>query len=188
MPIQPHVIYRTATSLDGFIADRDNSLGWLFAVDHDAEQPQEHERFLASVGVMVEGSTTYEWVLDEADLLASPEKWQGFYGHRPTFVFTTRELPRPAGADVRVVSGAVADALPTIRAAAGDGDIWLVGGGDLAGQFFDAGALDRVEVSIAPVTLGAGAPLLPRRIDSSRLRLETVTAQGQFVVAGYAVA
>ena len=49
--------------------------------------------------------------------------------------------------------------------AAGDRNIWIVGGGDLAGQFADAGLLDEVIVSIAPVTLGAGAPLLPRRLD-----------------------
>ena len=49
--------------------------------------------------------------------------------------------------------------------AAGDRNVWIVGGGDLAGQFADAGLLDEVIVSIAPVTLGGGAPLLPRRIE-----------------------
>jgi dihydrofolate reductase len=81
----------------------------------------------------------------------------------------------------------VSDALPEIRAAAAGGDIWIAGGGDLAGQFFEAGALDRVELSIAPVTLGSGAPLLPRRIESTRLRLDTVAGHGQFISAGYEV-
>lgn len=67
-----------------------------------------------------------------------------FHGDRPTFVFTTRDLPAPAGADIRFVRGSVAEVFPEIRAAAGDGDIWIVGGGDLAGQFSDAGALDEV--------------------------------------------
>lgn len=183
----PRAIYRTATSLDGFIADEANSLGWLFASDHGDTQAAEHERFLQEIGVMVEGSTTYEWVLAEANLLADPGRWQTFYGDRPTFVFSSRELPRPEGADVRFVRGPVADALAQIRAAAGTRDIWVVGGGDLAGQFHDAGALDRIDVSIAPVTLGAGAPLLARRIESSALRLVSVGAEAQFVVASYAI-
>jgi dihydrofolate reductase len=183
----PRVIYRTATSLDGFLADTDNSLAWLFAVEQDEDQPGQHEQFLQDIGVLVKGSTTYEWFLREADLLAHPEKWQGYYSDRPTFVFTTRALPRPAGADVRFMAGRPQDALPAIRAAAAGRDIWMVGGGDLAGQFFDAGALDQIDVSIAPVTLAAGAPLLPRRIDSTRLRLIDVARQAQFIVASYAV-
>jgi dihydrofolate reductase len=180
-------IYRTATTLDGFIADSENSLTWLFAVEHDPAEGESYARFLEGVTVFVEGSTTYEWVLRETNLLAEPGKWQGYYGNRPTFVFTSRQLPRPDGADIRFVSGPVSDALPEIRAAAAGGDIWIAGGGDLASQFFEAGALDRVELSIAPVTLGSGAPLLPRRIDSTRLRLDTAVAHGQFISVGYDV-
>ena len=54
--------------------------------------------------------------------------------------------------------------------AAGERNVWLVGGGDLVGQFHDAGLLDQVVATIAPVTLGAGARLLPRRIEGLRLR------------------
>jgi dihydrofolate reductase len=68
--------------------------------------------------------------------------------------------------------------------AAGDRNVWIVGGGDLAGQFADAGLLDEVIVSIAPVTLGAGAPLLPRRIE---LRLEELGRNGDFVAARFSV-
>jgi dihydrofolate reductase len=188
VPGEPaRVIYRTATSLDGFIADDANSLAWLFAVEHDDAQQADHDQFLEHIGVLVAGSTTYEWVFTEADLLDEPEKWQAFYGERPMFVFTTRELPRPPGADVRFVAGSVQEALPAIRAAAAGGDIWVVGGGDLAGQFLDAGALDRIEVSIAPVTLSAGAPLFPRRVESTRLQLRNVLARAQFIVATFAV-
>jgi dihydrofolate reductase len=88
---------------------------------------------------------------------------------------------------VRFVRGAVADTLPAIQAAAGDHDIWLVGGGELVGQFDDAGALDQLDLAIAPVTLAGGAPLLTRRIESGRLRLIAVSKQGQFVNASNAV-
>jgi dihydrofolate reductase len=178
-------LFDTATSIDGFIADEHNSLAWLFAVE-GGEHPDEG-LFPTTATVMVEGSTTYQWLLDESDLLAHPEKWQEFHGDKPTFVFTTRELPVPAGADIRFVRGAVADAVTAIREAAGEGDVWVVGGGDLAGQFLDAGSLDELAISVAPVTLGAGAPLFPRRVESDRLRLVSAAAFGQFARLVYSV-
>lgn len=178
-------LFDTATSINGWIADEQNSLAWLFAVE-GGEQPDDG---LLPTGatVMVEGSTTYEWVLAESDILAHPEKWAEFHGDRPTFVFTTRDLPKPEGADIRFVAGPVADALPAIREAAGDGDVWIVGGGDLVGQFLDAGALDELALSVAPVALTGGAPLLPRRVESDRLRLERAEKVGQFARLVYSV-
>lgn len=172
------VIYDTATSLDGFIADAANSLAWLFAVD----QPlgEDFTNFMDGVGAIVEGSTTYEWVLRESNLLEEPDRWQEFHGARPTFVFSSRDLQKPAGADIRLVRGPVADALPAILEAANGKNVWVVGGGDLAGQFFDANALNEIGLSIAPVALGEGAPLLPRRIESDRLRLARVERRGRF--------
>jgi dihydrofolate reductase len=179
------VIYRTATSFNGFIADEQHSLDWLFAVDH-ADVPA-HADFLAQIGVIVKGSTTYEWVLRQTDVLTNPAQWAEFYGSRPTFVFTSRQLEVPAGADVRFVNGPVTAALPAIADAAGGQDIWLVGGGDLAGQFCDAGALDRIEVTLAPVSLARGAPLLPRRLESDRLSLASIERYGQFAHLVYLV-
>jgi len=179
------VIYNTATSFTGFIADEANSLSWLFAVDTAGLEDQ--DGFLAGIGVLVEGSTTYEWVLREEHLLEKPHKWREFYGDRPTFVFTSRELPTPDGADVRFVHGSVAAALPAILAAAGEKDVWVVGGGDLAGQFLDADALDTITLSVAPVALPGGAPLLPRRVEADRLELISATALGQFATLTYRV-
>lgn len=178
-------IFDTATSLNGFIADEDNSLAWLFATD-GGDTPDE-EVLPTNAGVLVEGSTTYEWVLAESDILANPQRWREFHGDRPTFVFTTRDLPVPAGADITFLRGDVADAIPRLREAAGDSDVWVVGGGDLAGQFLDAGALDEIAVSIAPVLLTGGAPLLPRRLESDRLRLVSARAVGPFARLIYAV-
>lgn len=181
----PKFIFDTATAVNGWIADKENSLSWLFAAAGNTEP--DPELLPQNTTVLVEGSTTYEWVLAESDLIAHPEKWRDFHQDRPTFVFTTRELPVPAGADVRFVRGPVAEALPAIRAAAGDGDVWLIGGGDLVGQFFDAGALDEVALTVAPVTLDGGAPLLPRRIESDRMRLVSATKHGPFARLIYAI-
>jgi dihydrofolate reductase len=180
-------VYATAVTLDGFLADADHGLDWLFAVDGGDSAQGELAEWVKGVGVMVEGSSTYQWVLDHEALLEHPEKWQEIYEDLPTFVFSSRSLPVPAGADVRVVSGDVAGHLDAIRAAADGKDVWLVGGGELVGQFLDAGALDEVHVSIAAVTLGAGAPLLPRRLESDRLRLKSAHQVGQFIQAKFDV-
>jgi dihydrofolate reductase len=181
----PRVIYNTATSLNGFIADEANSLDWLFA----AEPPDSslHERFLAGIGVLVQGSTTYEWVLREEKLLDEPGKWPAYFGQRPTFVFTSRELGVPQGADVRFVNGPVESAIPALTEAAGGKDIWIVGGGDLAGQFLDSGHLDEIQISVAPAALTGGAPLLPRRVNPAALELRAAEQVGQFAYLTYAV-
>jgi len=185
VPSMGRIIFDTATTINGWIADEQSSLAWLFAVEN-GDAPDEG-LFPADAAVLVEGSTTYEWILAEEDILAHPERWQNFHGDKTTFVFTTRDLPVPEGADVRFVSGSVADALPAIREAAGERDIWVVGGGDLAGQLLDIGALDEIAISVAPVALTGGAPLLPRRVESDRLHLVSAKAVGQFARLVYEV-
>lgn len=184
----PRIIYATATSLDGYIADANNSLDWLFAVEGGDDAIAEGESFMAGVTVQIEGSTTYRWVVDHEGLLDHPEKWSTFYGDRKTFVFSSQaDLPLVPGADIQVVNGPVADHIDAIVAAAGTGDVHLVGGGALAAEFAAIGRLDAIYLSIAPVTLGAGAPLFPASFDSSRLRLTEVHQTGQFVQAEYYV-
>ncbi|MGW5374983.1 dihydrofolate reductase family protein [Nocardia sp. NPDC003999] len=176
--------YYTATSLDGYLADTENSLTWLFEVDGADEAQAGIAGFLAQVGAMCMGATTYEWVVANEP----PENWSKYYGDLPCWVFTHRDLPAIPDANLRFVAGSVESVHREMAAAAGARDIWIVGGGDLAGQFADAGLLDDVMVSVAPVTLGAGAPLLPRRILSSRMRLTAVQQAGQFVELRYRLA
>lgn len=181
-------VYATATTLDGYLADPEHSLDWLFVVDGGQESLAQLDEFIAGASVLVMGSSTYRWLLDHENLMDHPEKWPKYYDNRPTYVFTSRtDLPMIPGADIRVATGPVADHLPAIIESAAGKDVWLMGGGDLVGQFADAGALDEVRVSIAPVTLGAGAPLLPRRIDSARLHLEEVEKIGQLIQARFTV-
>jgi dihydrofolate reductase len=177
--------FDTAMTVNGFLADEHHSLSWLFAVPGSDDAERDIPTPDAAVDVM--GSHTYEWLLRELDMLEQPEKWIEFFGSTPVYVFTTRMLPVPAGVEIRFVTGSVADTLPGIREAAGDGDIWVMGGGELVGQFLDADALDELAVTIAPVTLPQGAPLLPRRLESDRLRLVESYSVGQFVRAVYEV-
>ncbi len=167
--------YYTASSLDGFIATTDDSLEWLFQLG-DVEETS-YPSFIRDVGALAMGSATYEWLLrhgvkPDAD---PPEPWPY---EEPTWVFTTRSLPPIPGADVRFVSGDVRPVHEEMVAAAGGKNVWLVGGGDLVGQFHDHGLLDEIFVQVGSVTLGAGKPLLPREITTPPLKLISVRAVG----------
>lgn len=166
-------VYLTASSLDGFIADAQNSLEWLFQFQAD---PPGWEAFEARIGAIAMGATTYRWLL-EHELMppgADPKPWPY---RQPTWVFTHRTWPAPPGADIHFVQGDVRPVHAEMAAAANGRDIWLVGGGELVGQFWDHRLLDELIVTLAPVTLGAGAPLLPRAITDPPLQLRSVRQQ-----------
>jgi dihydrofolate reductase len=175
--------YYTATTLDGFIADPDNSLDWLFTRQREADGPLNYDQFIAVVGALAMGSTTYEWILEHEFADKEPVEWKWPY-EIPCWVFTHRELPVVPDARIEFTSADIPTVHQKMAAAAGDRNIWIVGGGDLAGQFADAGLLDEVIVNIAPVTLGGGAPLLPRRIE---LRLDELARNGDFACARFSV-
>ena len=180
------VQYYTASTLDGFIADPDNSLDWLFQFGEGMSS--DYPDFISAVGAIAMGSTTYEWLLDHmiapgADM---PQPWP--YA-QPTWVFTTRALAPVAGADIRFVRGDVRPVHAAMVEAAGGKNLWVVGGGELVGQFHDHGLLDEIIITIASVTLGAGAPLLPRKISKPPLRLVAAQMLGPgFVQLRYEVA
>jgi dihydrofolate reductase len=168
--------YYAATTLDGFIADPHDSLDWLFTRRREPGGPLDYETFIAGVGALAMGSTTYEWILEHGS---------GTWPYElPCWVFTHRELPLVPDAEITFRNGDVASVHQELVAAAGDRNVWIVGGGDLAGQFADAELLDEVLVTIAPVTLGAGAPLLPRRLE---LRLDELGQNGDFAAARFSV-
>jgi dihydrofolate reductase len=87
-------------------------------------------------------------------------------------------------AEIEFTSGDISAVHEEMVAAAQGRNVWIVGGGDLVGQFADVGLLDEVIVQIAPVTLGAGASLLPRRLE---LRLEELGRNVDFACARFSV-
>ena len=167
--------YYTATSLDGFLATPDDSLEWLFQLGDidDMSYPE----FIRAVGALAMGSTTYRWMLEH--VIKADGDAPGDWPYRqPCWVFSSRPQRGVAGADIRFVSGDVRPVHAAMRTAAGSRNVWLVGGGDLVGQFHDAGLLDEIIVQIGSVTLGAGRPLLPRFIAFPPLRLTSARAVG----------
>lgn len=163
--------YFCAASLDGFIAEADDSLEWLQEYEGSftgaGAEPIEgaYQRFYAGVGAVVMGSATYEFVLAEVS------EWP--YKGKPTWILTSRDLPEPEGedVDVRIVKAEVTELVDEMLAAAGERHLWVVGGGNVASQFADAGLLDDVLVTVVPIVLGEGKPVFDRRVSSCPLEL-----------------
>ena len=170
--------YYCAASLDGYIAEADDSLAWLLdyegSFEGDRVEPGPrgeggaYVQFYEGVGALISGATTYEFVLDH---LAEDSEWP--YGGKPWWVLSSRDLPVPEGeqVDVRIVNAKVADLYDEMITAAGERNLWIVGGGNVASQFADEGLLDEVLVTVVPVVLGAGKPLFDRRLPGGAMQL-----------------
>ncbi|RDZ26488.1 dihydrofolate reductase family protein [Lysobacter silvisoli] len=168
-------VYYTSSSLDGFLATESDSLDWLFPLGDIAQTS--YPAFIESVGAIAMGSSTYEWILRNAGAV-SEQTGSAWPYLQPTWVFTTRELPRIDGAQVTFAQGDVRAAHRDMQAAADGKTIWIMGGGDLAGQFHDAGLLDEIVVQIGSATLGRGKPLFPRQVLGPGLSLVSVNQVG----------
>lgn len=168
-------IYYTGCSMDGFIATSDHSLDWLVTRDIDESGPMHYSAFREQIGAAAMGANTWQWILDHDE-----EPW----GPLPTWVLTHRDFAPVEGRSVTFTSDDVRAVHDQMTAVADGRDVWLVGGGELVGQFHDAGLLDEVWIQYAPVTLGSGAPVLPRHVE---LRLEEVARNRDFVCARHTV-
>jgi dihydrofolate reductase len=167
------VTIHMAASLDGFIARKDGRVDWLETADEfaggETMEPGFVEAFLKTIDCYVMGSRTYETALRfEA---------QGFgwaYGNTPTFVLTSRELPR-IRETVEFHSGDLAEfvnewlrpVFPTI---------WFVGGGVVSGECLRLGLADEVRYSILPVLIGDGIPFFEKLDSDIALHLAEVSA------------
>jgi dihydrofolate reductase len=169
-------VYYCASSLDGFIADPKDGLDWLMGYEGSFEgegaepgpmaEGGSYERFYEGVGALVSGSTTYEFILDHEG-----SEWP--YRGKPYWVLSSRALRMPADetADVRITQAGVAEVHEEMAAAAGERDLWIVGGGNVASQFAVAGLLDELHLTVVPVVLGTGKPLFDRPLPGGPMQL-----------------
>ena len=164
--------YYCASSLDGYIAEADDTLDWLLkyqgSFDGEGVEPAKgaYERFYEGVGAVVMGSATYQFVLDEV-----PGEW--LYKGKPAWVLTSRDLPVPEGedVDVRFQDGKVSDLYDDMMKSAAGANLWVIGGGNVASQFADRGLLDELWLTFVPVVLGTGKPLFDRRLPGGPIQL-----------------
>jgi len=139
-----------AASLDGFIATLDDSLDWLFKYDGMDLGEHDYSLFLQRIRTVVMGRGTYDVIAKD------PDPWA--YGQQRVIVVTSRPIPSPKG--VLETRGDI-DLLITELRILEDGDVWMLGGGQLQMAFMERGALDEIEIYIMPELIGGGRPLFP---------------------------
>jgi dihydrofolate reductase len=156
------VVLYIASSLDGYIADHAGGVGWLERFNQAGED-YGYGAFLDGVGTLLMGARTYHQVRGFGD-------WP--YPGKRTIVFTHGWLGPDAPDGVEAFGGDPGALLGRVRDAAGD--IWLVGGSDLIGQFMAIDGIDEYRIFLMPVLLGTGIPLFAPGIPGLNLSLEQV--------------
>lgn len=152
-------LYYVAASLDGFLIKGGNHAGGRNPGERTRESgaspfgDPSFPEFLDGVGAVAMGARTYR------DFLADAASWP--YGQIPVWVFTHHEFPGIPGADITFIRGEAAEFHADIVYDAGEKDVLLAGGGNIAGQFMDEGLIDEMVLTVVPVALGSGRPVLP---------------------------
>ena len=174
------VTIHMVASLDGFVARKDGSVDWMETSDEfaggETMDPEFVEAFLKTIDCYVMGSRTYETALSfEAKGLG----WS--YGDKPTFVLTTRDLPRTrnsvefySGDLTQLVNGCLR---PSFRS------IWFVGGGVVSGECLRLGLAEEVRYSLLPILIGDGIRFFERLEADVALHLTEVKAYQSGTVA-----
>lgn len=139
-----------ATSLDGYIADSNESLEWLMTRGDMELGEHDYNLFIKRIRTVVMGRSTYDW------LEKSGMPWA--YGEQRVIVVTSRPIKNPIGP---LETRSDVDALITELRSFDDGDVWMLGGGKLQMAFMERGALDELEIYIISEIIGGGSPLFP---------------------------
>jgi dihydrofolate reductase len=165
-----------ASSLDGFIAAKDESLEWLFKNGPSPEEQGEHDYrlFIKTIRTVVMGRSTYDWIAKEG----SP--WS--YGDQRVIVVTSHPIDNPKGP---LEMRSDVDALIAELRALDDGDVWMLGGGKLQMAFMERHALDEIEIYIVPAIIGGGIPLFPPTGFETTAKLISAMAMGDTVRLHY---
>ena len=153
------VRYNVAASLDGYIAGPNGEFEWI-----PDDPTVDFAGIFAKIDTVLLGRHSWELVRSMPDM---PVAWPP--GSR-LYVFSRTLDPREHP-DVTIVRDDAAATVAALRAEPGDGEIWLFGGGQLFGSLLAAGQVDRVEVTVVPILLGGGVPLLPPGVTRAPLAL-----------------
>jgi dihydrofolate reductase len=140
------LVYSVATSLDGFIAGPNGEFDWIIQ-----DPTMDFGEIFGGFDTIVMGRRTYELMMREGH---SPKE----FGMR---VFVASSSLDPAQhPDVSIIPADLAKKVAELKRTSGKA-IWLFGGGMIFRSLLDAGLVDRVEVSVIPILLGGGVPLVP---------------------------
>lgn len=173
MPATPFKLtIHMVSSLDGYIAKKDNSVSWFETVDQYENgvsvTEQQAADFLKKIDCYIMGSRTYEHALE----LSKAYGW--VYGDIPTIVLTHRNIPVER-ANIETYSGDLYT-LVNVHLKPKYNNVWLVGGARLAKDFISANLADEIRQSILPIILGDGVPFFDKIGKEQALHLKNVTA------------
>jgi dihydrofolate reductase len=157
------VSYYAAMSLDGRIAGPEHDLGFLQTLS-GGPQGYGYNEFIAGIDGLVVGASSWDFMKD----------YDWTYGERPLWVLTHRdEVPSVEGAEIHVFAGDVDDLVRELDAA-GLQNVWVIGGGNVVGQFLAADRVDELIVTVAPTFVGRGPALADGEFPLRRFRLVDV--------------
>ncbi|TCR67012.1 dihydrofolate reductase family protein [Bosea sp. BK604] len=139
-----------AASVDGFIATPDDSLDWLFKYEGMDLGEDDYRLFLKRIRTVVMGRRTYDFIMQD------PGPWP--YGEQRAIIVTSRPIIAPKGP--LETRGDIDSLIAELRSL-DDGDVWMLGGGQLQMAFMERGALDEIEIYVMPELIGGGRPLFP---------------------------
>ncbi|WP_070328376.1 dihydrofolate reductase family protein [Exiguobacterium aurantiacum] len=168
-----NVVLYIAASLDGKIARTNNQLDWLFAVEGEGNNG--YTDFFKTVGAVIMGRKTYEEVLRLEDNHYP-------YANIPNYILT--RSPDREAEHVTFTDEPIEQLIERLKQDI-DGDIWIVGGGEVIKAAMEHDLIDSYEIAIAPVILGEGIPLFPEGTKETKLRLTSQRESGQFVMVTY---
>jgi dihydrofolate reductase len=155
--MRPRCSVFIATSLDGYIARANGDIDWLSIV-HPLDEAHGWDAFFNSIDTIVVGRGTYDTVLGFAE-------WP--YRNKRVIVMTRRPAQPRHGEEL--FSGSAEELMPRLAGA----QRVYVDGGNVIRQFFAAGFIDDVTLSLIPIVLGAGIPLFSGGEGEHRLELES---------------
>lgn len=175
--------YYVGASIDGFVADEAGDTHWLRPFRELAGFHGDLQEFFDGIGAVVIGGKTYETIV--RDVSEGHLQWP--FGTKPVWIFTHHELPTLPDTDLTFIRGEISFWSRDIAKSAGAGDVWLVGGADLAGGFIQAGILDELTVITVPVFLGNGVNIFGRNAKAQLSELKIRELGDDIFASSYAI-
>ncbi|WP_399632692.1 dihydrofolate reductase family protein [Sporosarcina sp. SG10008] len=164
-----------ATSLDGYIATKDESLEWLFNVEGEGDNG--YSDFYESVDTVLMGKKTYDWIMKH-------ETGEFPYKNKACYVFT--RSPIEDTVDVKFTNEDIISFTNKLKSQEGK-NIWIVGGGELLQSFIKEKLVDELIITVAPSIIGKGIPLFKEGDYQLDLSLKGTRNFNQFVELHYGV-
>ena len=170
------VVLYIATSIDGYIADKDGGVGWLGGHDNQYKGDYGYQQFIETVDTVIMGMTTYHQLIT----VLSPNEW--VYKNKRCYVFTHRNMPE--NDNVQFVSGDMIELIQDLKKQKGK-KIWICGGANIINQMVAANMIDEYYITIMPVILGGGISLFTGNNPGRLLKLEHLSEENGAINVSY---